>query len=158
MKNLDALLTDFIFELSREKTDSFSSVLRTYSNKDLSFKEKAMLFGATTAFLVQATCKRLTRNEKEEEKLIKETLSGLKVSIQSNGGKKEVIDMVQDIINECKQKLATQKENTIQISYVSTLVLIGIEVSMAENYIQELIISVENLYESVDKIRNELKS
>lgn len=110
MKNLDALLTDFILELSKEKTDNLSSILRTYSNKDLAFKEKAMLFGATTAFLVQATCKRLTTNEKDEEKLIKETLSGLKESIDSNGGKKEVIDMVEDIINECKQKLVSQKK------------------------------------------------
>lgn len=158
MRNLDALLTDFIFELAREKSDDLSNILKTYSNKNLSDKEKIMLWAATTAFLVQTSCKRLTTNEKDEEQLIKETLVGLKESIENNGGKKEVIDMVKDIISEVKQKLVKQKENNSQIIYVSTLVIMGIDTSMAENYIKELITSVEYLYESVEKIRHELKS
>lgn len=159
MKYLYVLVTDYVFELAREKTDNFSNTLRTYSNKDLSSMEKISLYGATTAFLVQTTCKRLTKNEKDEEKLIKETLFGLKESIESNGGQKEVIDGVETIINECKQKLAKQKENNIPLFYISSLVLtLGINTSMAENYIKELISAVENLYDSVEKIRHELKS
>ncbi|PIR80053.1 MAG: hypothetical protein COU25_02135 [Candidatus Levybacteria bacterium CG10_big_fil_rev_8_21_14_0_10_35_13] len=158
MKHLDALLADFIFELAREKTDDLTNVLKTYSNKNLSDKEKIMLWVATTAFLVQTSCKRLTTNEKDEEQLIKETLAGLRESIESNGGKIETIDMVEDIISEVKLKLAKQKENNLPIVYASTLVIMGIDASMADNYIKELITSVEYLYESVEKIRHELKS
>ena len=117
----------FSSELARERTDYLSNILRTYSNKDLSDIERISLYGATTAFLVQTTCKRLTTNEKDEEKLIKETLAGLKESIESNGGKKETIDMVEDIIGEVKQKLTKQKENSLPITYASSLVLIGID-------------------------------
>lgn len=159
MKYLYALVTDYVFELAREKTENLSNILKTYSNKDLSTMEKISLYGATTAFLVQTTCKRLTANEKDEEKLIKETLSGLKESIESNGGKKEVIDGVEDIINECKQKLVKQKENNLPLFYINSLVLtLDINTSMAENYIKELISTTENLYDSVEKVRHELKS
>ena len=102
MKYLYALVADYVFELAREKTDDLSNVLKTHSNKDLSDKEKIMLWVATTAFLVQTSCKRLTTNKKDEEQLIKETLAGLKESIESNGGKIETINMVEDIVSEVK--------------------------------------------------------
>jgi|SRR3989344_1109544 len=158
MKYLYALVADYVFELAREKTDDLSNVLKTHSNKDLSDKEKIMLWVATTAFLVQTSCKRLTTNKKDEEQLIKETLAGLKESIESNGGKIETINMVEDIVSEVKLKLAKQKENNLPIVYASSLVIMGIDMSMAENYIKELITSVENLYDSVEKVRHELKS
>lgn len=157
MAHLSTLIAEYTYDIAREKTSNFTSTLKTYKNKKTSVSEELGFFFVTSAFIIQASCKRFSNSKKEEEKLSKESLKKLREAIKNSGGQEKIVGAIEEIIEACEKKLSKDPGNTLPLFYFATFISAGVDTDFAESYINELTITIEALQQSVEKYKHLLE-
>lgn len=157
MKYLYVAIADYSWEIAHRKTKNLRSLLRTYSNLELTDIQLGGVLAGTLAFLIQISSKRLSSSKTEEKVLIEEALTGLKRVSQEDALANVTLEVAGSLINQFEDLLTKNPDINLANLFVNSITTCGIESSLAEDYLKDLIEAAEGLYDIIEKMKPQLE-